>query len=120
MGIRVTTIDGGTAELQPCPHFCTGMHFRQGDPPWPGDGFFHHGPETGVHAVDHEFDADTAFCVYPEAWVPHLTDVPEPSGVGLCVRLHDGDAVMSMTSAEARAFAAALEAAADAAESADR
>ena len=52
--------------------------------------------------------------------MPHLTDVPEPSGVGLCVRLHDGDAVMNMTPAEARAFAAALEAAADAAESADQ
>jgi hypothetical protein len=70
--------------------------------------------------VDHEFDTDAAFRVSPEAWVPHLTDVPEPAGVGLGARLHDGDAVMSMTPAEARAFAAALEAAADAAESADR
>ena len=70
--------------------------------------------------MDHEFGTDTAFCVYPEAWVPHLTDVPEPSGVGLNVRLHDGDAVMSMTPVEVRAFAAALKAAAEAAESADR
>jgi hypothetical protein len=55
--------------------------------------------------------------VYPEAWVPHLTDAPEPAVVGLDVRMHDGDALMSMIPAEARAFAAALEAAADAAES---
>jgi hypothetical protein len=117
---KLTTIDGGAAELHPCPPFCTGSHFRQGDPPWPGDPFFHHGTGTEIHAVDHAFDTDARFRVYPEAWVPHLTDAPEPAVVGLDVRMHDGDALMSMTPAEARAFAAALEAAADAAESTGR
>jgi hypothetical protein len=112
------TADGVTAELRPCPAWCTGEHFGEGDPVWLQDGFWHYGPETDIPTSDraHQAGQPSVVTVSARAWAPHLRADPDQGLVGLRVSADDGEALVNITPAEARAAAAALLMAAGAAE----
>ena len=107
---RVTTRDGQTIELQPCPAWCSEeSHFTPDMVIHASDGYHHYSRPVRVETSDiaDVFDGTAvAIEVYLTAWVCPLDAAPGPTKIGLGIR--SGDGGVDLTVADARRIAEVL------------
>ncbi|HEX6470666.1 MAG TPA: hypothetical protein VF069_16320 [Streptosporangiaceae bacterium] len=84
---RVTTRDGQTIELQPCPDWCTEKsHFAPDVPIHPSDGYHHYGRPVRIDTSDsaNTFDGTPVTVkVYLKSWVCPVDAAPGPTKIGM-------------------------------------
>lgn len=108
---RVTTRDGQTIELRPCPPWCTGEHPAFDDPEsiHISDGFHHYSEPVRIQTsniVDLFKGQPVVVEMYLKSWVQPLNADPGPTQIGLDTDAPEG--ATDLTPAEARRIADVL------------